>query len=343
LIPETQLNQENIKMSFGSKNIAVIGAGYWGKNLIRVFNQLGVLKVICDLDKKVLAERKKEYPGLKTATDFSEILKDKEIKGIVISTPAATHFNLTKQALLVGKDVLVEKPLALKVEEGEELVELAQKKKRILMVDHLLLYHPAIIELKKIVKKGELGEIQYIWSNRLNLGIFRREENVLWSFAPHDISVIINVLGMPQKVRAFGKSYLQKNIPDITLSFLEFKKGKAAHIFVSWLNPFKEQRLTVIGKTAMAVFDDQAKNKLMVYYHKIEQEKNRNLKAIKAEGKVIKIPAEEPLMEEAKHFLECIKKRKKPKTDGKEALNVLKVLDACQKSLNQNEKKILGS
>jgi len=315
--------------------IALIGCGYWGKNLIRVFYKLGVLKIICDLDIKNLAEKEKEYPGLEITTNFKEILKDKRIKGVIIATPAVTHYKLAKLALNYNKDVFVEKPLALKVREGEELVRLAKKKKRVLMVGHLLLYHPAIVKLKELIKDGELGEIHYIWSNRLNFGKLRREENVLWSFAPHDISVIIDILGKPKKVTAIGKNYLQKNISDITLSFLEFKGNKAAHIFVSWLNPFKEQKLSVIGSKAMAVFDDRAESKLILYPHKVKFQNNKNPEAIKAEGRVIKIPKKEPLMEEAKHFLECVKKRKIPRTDGKEALEVLKVLDACQKSLEK--------
>jgi UDP-2-acetamido-3-amino-2,3-dideoxy-glucuronate N-acetyltransferase len=320
--------------------IALIGCGYWGKNLVRIFSELGVLKTDCDLNKKILKERKREWPNLEITTNFSEILKNKEIKAIVISTSAAWHYKLAKRALGAGKDVFVEKPLALKVKEGEELIKLAQKKKRILMIGHLLLYHPAIIKLRGLIKGGELGEIHYIWSNRLNFGKLRREENVLWSFAPHDISVIIDILGMPKKVTAIGRSYLQKSIPDITLSFLEFEKGKSAHIFVSWLNPFKEQKLSIVGSKAMAVFDDQAKDKLVIYSHKVKWQRDKNPEAVKAEGKIVKIPKGEPLREEAKHFLECIRKRKKPRTNGKEALAVLKILDACQKSLNKQGKPI---
>jgi len=328
----------NPHKSVKSANTALVGCGYWGKSLVRVFYKLGALKIICDKDKKILEERKKEYPGLQVTTNFDRILKDKEIKGIVIATPAATHYKLTKQSLLAGKDVFVEKPLALKVKEGKELVKIAKKKKLILMVGHLLLYHPAMVKLEEIIKKGELGDIRYIWSNRLNFGKLRREENVLWSFAPHDISVIIDILGIPERVIAMGKSYLQQNIPDVTLSFLEFRNRRAAHIFVSWLNPFKEQKLSVIGSEAMAVFDDQAKNKLIVYHHKVVWQKDKNPEAMRAKGEIINIPEKEPLVEEAKHFLECVKKRKTPRTDGKEALDVLKVLDACQKSLDHNGK-----
>jgi len=320
-----RLSRKNIRMSTTSKKrIGLIGAGYWGKNLIRVFNQLGALKTICDSDRKVL----RKYPKIKTTLNFQEILDDKEIKGVVICTPASTHYSLVKKALLAGKDVLVEKPLALSVKEGKELVNLS--KKNILMIDHLLLYHPAIIKLKKLIKEGKLGEIRYICSNRLNFGKLRKEENVLWSFAPHDISVIIDIMGMPKKVKSIGKNYLQKNIPDITLSSFEFTGEKAAHVFVSWLNPFKEQKLSIIGSKAMAVFDG-VKNELIVYPYKFE----KNLELIKTKGKSIKFLEKEPLMEVAKHFLECIAKRKVPKTNGKEALSVLEVLEACQKSLKE--------
>lgn len=319
------------------KNIGLVGTGYWGKNLIRVFNQLGVLKIICDLDKKVLKERKKEYPELKITTNFSEILKDKNIQAVVIATPAATHYWLAKKALKEGKDVFVEKPLALKVKEGEELVKLAKNKKLILMTGHLLLYHPAIVKLKELIKKGELGKIRYIWSNRLNFGKLKNEESVLWSFAPHDISVIIDILGMPRKVSAIGKSYLQKNIPDATLSILEFRKNQTAHIFVSWLNPFKEQKLSISGSKKMVVFNG-VKNELKSYSHKVKNGKNNNLEAVKAKEELIKIPLREPLIKEAEHFLECIKNRETPMTDGEEGLKVLKILNLCQKSLEKNEK-----
>ena len=319
---------------FHTYKLGLIGAGYWGKNLIRVFDELGVLEIICDLDNKILKQRKKEYPNLKTTTNFDEILVDKEIKAVVISSPAVTHYDLVKKALEAGKDVFVEKPLALQVKQGEELVKIADKNKRILMVGHLLLYHPAIIKLKQLINTGKLGDIYYIWSNRLNFGKLRREENILWSFAPHDISVIIDILGEPKKISSKGKNYLQKNIADINLSFLEFENNKSAHIFVSWLNPFKEQKMSIIGNKAMAVFDDKAENKLVIYNHKVKYNDGYPQEQ-KADAKIIKFPNKEPLLEEAKHFLKCVKNRENPITDGKQALKVLKVLDACEKSLNK--------
>lgn len=322
------------------KCIALIGAGYWGKNLVRVFWELGALRIVCDLNEKNLLDRKKEFPELETTSDYDSILDDDEIRAVVIATPAATHYDVCKKAMLAGKDVFVEKPLALKVEEAEELVKIAKENNRILMVGHLLLYHPAVIKLKELIASGELGDIRYIYSNRLNFGKLRKEENVLWSFAPHDISVIVDILGMPEKVASSGKSYLQKDIPDTTISILEFEGEKAAHVFVSWLNPFKEQKLSVIGSKAMAVFDDQAKDKLIIYRHEVKWLENGYPDAVKAEGEIMEIAKGEPLKEEAMHFLECIKERKEARTDGKSALNVLKVLDVCQRSMENGGKQI---
>lgn len=320
--------------------IALIGAGYWGKNLLRVFNELGALKTVCDMDKNILTERKKNYPTLEMTNDFADILRDKEIKGIVIATPAITHYSLARKALLAGKDVFVEKPLALKLEEGKELVGLAKRKRAVLMVGHLLNYHPAVKKIRELIKAKALGKIRYIYSNRLNFGKIRTEENVLWSFAPHDISLIIGFLGMPKSIRVVGKNYLQDKVADTTLSFFDFAQNKAGHVFVSWLNPFKEQKLSIIGQKAMVVFDDRAEDKLVIYCHRIKNNHKRP-EALAMEGKRVEVVSKEPLLEEAKHFLECLEERKKPLTDGQEALKVLKVLNICQKSLDNNGKTFL--
>lgn len=197
-----------------TNNIAVVGCGYWGKNLVRNFAGLGVLHTICDSDAEKLEHLKSLYPEVNTEIDYRRVLADQDIRGVIIATPAASHYAAAKEALLSGKDVFVEKPLALEVEQGEELVELAEKSNRVLLVGHLLEYHPAIVKLKELVDKGELGKINYIYSNRLNLGKFRTEENILWSFAPHDIAVILLLLGgeMPQEVSAHGGYYLHQDI-----------------------------------------------------------------------------------------------------------------------------------
>ena len=259
-----------------SKNIALIGAGYWGKNLLRNLYELGVLNSVCEVNEDIINQRRKDFPCINYIKSYSDILANDEIKAVVIATPAATHFEKVKEALLSGKDVYVEKPLALRVEEGEELVKIAKNRKRILMVGHILQYHPAVVKLKELIDRGELGKIQYLYSNRLNIGKLRTEENILWSFAPHDISTMLMLTGEePVKVSSFGEAYLTRGIYDVTLSTLEFPGNVKGHIFVSWLHPFKEQKLVVVGSEKMAVFDDVSKEKLFLYPHKIEWEQGK--------------------------------------------------------------------
>ncbi|MFH0740179.1 MAG: Gfo/Idh/MocA family oxidoreductase [bacterium] len=329
----TTLEQKNI-------SLGLVGAGYWGKNLVRVFNTLGVLKKVCDCNTEVISQVKKDYPEISVVQDFNNLLEDRELVGIVIASPAVSHYELAKKALIAGKHVFVEKPLALKVQHGEELVALAKDKELVLMVGHLLLYHPAIVKLKEMIKSGDLGEIRYIYSNRLNFGKLRTEENVLWSFAPHDIAIVLDFLGMPKSVNCLGKDFLQKNIPDVTLTFLEFDNNQAAHIFVSWLNPFKEQKLSIIGSLKMAVFDGVL-NQLSVFEHKVQTNGSNFIQAMPGQAQAIDFGNEEPLMQEAKHFLESIQENKTPLSDGKEALAVLRVLEGSQKSLEEGTKIVL--
>jgi UDP-2-acetamido-3-amino-2,3-dideoxy-glucuronate N-acetyltransferase len=243
---------------------------------------------------------------------------------------------LTREALLAGKDVLVEKPLSLTVQEGEELVKIAAREKRVLMVGHILLYHPAVNKLREMISTGELGKVEYVYSNRLNIGKLRTEENILWSFAPHDISVLLLLLQEdPVKVSAFGGDYLNPGIYDTTLTFLEFPNGVKAHIFVNWLHPFKEQKLIVVGTKAMAVFDDLSAEKLFLYPHKIEWKNGKIPVAQKAKFEPVPVPAGEPLRIELEHFLACVGDRKKPLSDGHEGLRVLRVLDLAEKGLKQ--------
>jgi len=322
-------------------NVAIVGSGYWGKNLVRNFYELGALKLICDKNETLLDQFKEQYPDLDVCLAFSDVIRREDIEAVVIATPAETHFSLAREALLAGKHVLVEKPIALTEEEGQELVELADENQLILMVGHILHYHPAVRKLKELIDTGELGKIQYLYSNRLNIGKIRAEENILWSFAPHDISVILMLLGeMPETLYATGGSYLQQQIPDTTLTTLDFPGGVKAHIFVSWLHPFKEQKLVVVGGKKMAVFDDVSQEKLLLYPHKIEW-LHRIPVAAKAEAEPVQVVMEEPLKAECQHFLECVTKGMTPKTDGREGLRVLKVLQASQESLNQEGCKIL--
>jgi UDP-2-acetamido-3-amino-2,3-dideoxy-glucuronate N-acetyltransferase len=313
--------------------IAVIGNGYWGKNLVRNFHALGALECVCDQRNSALEEARASC-GVKTCRSPSELLGIPGIQGVAIAAPAVRHFALTKQFLLNDKDVYVEKPLAMKVEEGEELVRIAETRGRILMVGHILQYHPAILELKKLLRSGELGKIQYIYSSRLNLGKLRSEENILWSFAPHDISAILYLLDeMPMHVAASGGSYINPRIFDTTLTTCDFESGVKAHIFVSWLHPFKEQKLVIVGGKKMAVFDDvEAERKLTLYSHRINW-LDRVPVVHKDEGQSVSLPREEPLRNECQHFLDCISTRNHPRTDGMNGVRVLKVLDACERSL----------
>ncbi|MBN2038726.1 MAG: Gfo/Idh/MocA family oxidoreductase [Spirochaetes bacterium] len=316
--------------------VAVLGAGYWGKNLVRNFYEIGVLHSVCDSNKFALEKMKEQYRSVEITTDYQDILDNKDIKGIVISSPAESHYKFAKQALEAGKHVYVEKPLTIQLNEAEELVRMADDKNLILMVGHLLQYHPVFVKLREIVKSGELGKIYYIYSNRLNLGKIRNEENILWSFAPHDISMILSLSGEePFSVHAEGGYYLQDKIADVTITHFDFPCGIKSHIFVSWLHPYKEQKLVVVGEKKMAVFSDTEdwENKLLVYPHSIEWDNHIPVPQ-KADSEKVPVEQSEPLRNECLHFLECMQTGKKPVTDGEEGLRVLKVLNRAQESLD---------
>jgi predicted dehydrogenase len=239
--------------------------------------------------------------------------------------------------MAAGKDVYVEKPLTLHCEEAAELTRMAESGGRILMVGHLLEFHPAITRLYEMISRGELGRIEYIYSNRLNMGKVRREENALWSFAPHDISAILLLLGrMPIQVAATGGTYLQPNIADVTVSTMLFERGVRAHLFVSWLHPYKEQKLVVVGEHGMAVFDDVRKTDKLQFYDKKVGLVNGQFVAEKPAAHTVELPPDEPLMLECRHFLDCVRTRRTPKTDGRDGWRVLKVLEASQRSLSMN-------
>jgi UDP-2-acetamido-3-amino-2,3-dideoxy-glucuronate N-acetyltransferase len=317
--------------------IAVIGAGYWGVNLVRVFHQLGVLRRVCDFSTERLQQLAGKYPDVEMDRSYDDVLDDSDVKAVVIATPAETHYTLARRALLAGKDVFVEKPLTLRCEEAEKLTWISENQRRILMVGHLLEYHPAITRLNEMIEEGELGRLEYVYSNRLNMGKVRREENALWSFAPHDISVILLLLKqMPIQVAATGGTYLQPNVADVTVSNMLFDRGVRAHLFVSWLHPYKEQKLVLVGERRMAVFDDVRKtDKLQIYEKKIGLV-NGNFIAERPAARTVDFPADEPLLLECRHFLDCIETRQTPRTDGRDAWRVLKVLEASQRSLTMN-------
>jgi predicted dehydrogenase len=317
-----------------SQRIAVIGAGYWGINHVRKFHELGALSMVCDTSRPSLERIAETFPGVEIENDFRSALASKKIRGVVIATPAETHYQIARAAIEAGKDVLVEKPLTLDMTEGERLVNLARERGSILMVGHLLEYHPAVLRLRELIESGELGELRYIYSNRLNLGKVRREENILWSFAPHDIAIILRVVGAwPSRVVVTGGAYLQPNIADVTVTSIEFPTGVRAHIFVSWLHPYKEQRLVVVGSRRMVVFDDVRKDgKLMLYDQGVEFVNGEPVTR-KNDGVAEVIDVAEPLRLQCLQFLESIETRRRPLTDGESGLRVLRVLDAAERSL----------
>jgi len=329
---DSQLNISNQQ----SLCIAIVGSGQWMMNLMRNYHKLGVLSTVCNSAQKIPTALKKQYTGVHFTAERSDVFNNPDIDGVVIATPALTHYELAKQALLTHKNVFVEKPFALKIEDAEELITLADRAKRTLMVGHILRYHPAISKLKELIDTGVLGSIKYIYSRRLNIGKIRTEENILWSFAPDDISVIHFLLNEnPQSISAHGSAYVKSDIADVTVTMLNFPSGVKCHIFVSWLHPFKEQKLVIVGGKKMAVFDDLTEEKLFLYPHKIEWQ-NRIPVAHKADVEIVKFEMSEPLKIECQHFLDCIRHNKTPMTDGNEGLRVLKILTAAQQSLWNN-------
>jgi len=323
--------------------IGQIGVGAWGRNLLRNFCGLPDAEVVlaCDVDLQVPVRLGPQYPKVRWTDDPQEVLSA-DLDAVVIATPPSTHYALAKEALEAGKDVFVEKPMTLSVDEGEDLVRIAEDGGRVLMVGHLMEYHPGIIKLKEYVDRGELGRIYYLYAARLNLGRVRREENALWSFAPHDISVALMLLGQdPLWVTAVGQSYLQEGIEDVAFLTLHFPDGVMAQIHVSWLDPHKVRKLTVVGSTKMAVFDDTEPAEMLRIYDKgvdasHDYRSYGEVFSIRWGDIVIpRVQMAEPLSLECAHFLECVRERKSPKSDGRDGLRVLRVLEACQRSLEQ--------
>ena len=316
-------------------NVAVVGTGYWGRNLVRNFNELGGLIGIYDEDESTLGELCKTYPSLKTWPSTEAAFDDPEVDAIAIATPAVTHGDLAKRALKAGKSVFVEKPLCLDLAEADEIKALAIESGQILMVGHLMLYHPAFQALRDAVQQRRIGGLRYIYSNRASLGKIRREENALWSFAPHDISMILALAErMPERIVCNGATYLSEGVADTTLSHFLFAGNLQAHIFVSWLHPFKDHRMVVVGSEGMIVFDDvkSGADKLQIYSHEVEWQ--GDIPTVrKVDGSPIEYSDEEPLRNECRHFLDCISTGSQPHSDVEEGRRVLFVLDACQESL----------
>jgi predicted dehydrogenase len=319
------------------KNIAVVGCGNWGKNLVRNFSELGALSSICDFNTEIANKYANQY-NVKNCL-FVEIINDPNIKGVVIATPAHLHASMAIEAMNAGKHVLVEKPMAMNETESEMMIAAAKKNAVQLMVAHLLQYHPIFKTILELVKTGEMGELNYIYSNRLSFGKVRTEEDIIWSFAPHDISMILSIVGQnPEFVSVNSASVLQKNHVDIATIHMKFKSGLKSHISVSWLNPYKEVKLVLSGKCALLVFDDTKSwnEKLAIYsYETAFSKESINLKTNNV--KYLDIPEEEPLKNECRHFIDVVEKNMKPITDGTEGLKVIKVLSAVRQSQEKNQ------
>jgi predicted dehydrogenase len=324
--------------------IAVVGTGDWGANLVRNFANLPGARLVAlhDSDPKRLAKSAAQHPGARALASLAELAALPEVQGVVVAASAVSHYPLAKALLEADKDVFVEKPLALNVAHAEELVQLAARRGRILMIGHLLLYHPAVRHLKGMVERGELGDLYYIYSQRVNLGKVRRDENALWSFAPHDLSVILHLLGMePLDVVARGSAFLQGSVEDVVFVDLRFPGGKLAHVHVSWLDPHKLRKFTVVGSRKMVVFDDmEASEKVRIYDKGVDRagevvSYGDALTVRSGDILIPKISLQEPLRLECQHFVDCVRERKTPLTDGTSGLHVVRVLAAAQASLEQ--------
>lgn len=311
--------------------VGLVGCGYWGRNLLRNFKELEALALVCEPSPHHQTVAREIAPDIRIVDSFAEALLS-DVSALVIATPAVTHHALVSQALEAGKDVFVEKPLATNLRDGLELRALAESRGRILMVGHILEYHPACVKLVELVRAGEVGTVNYIYSNRLSLGKVRREENILWSFAPHDVALMNRIVGcMPESVAAFGGAYLQPEVADVTVTNLQYPGGVRGHIHVSWLHPFKEQRLVVVGTEKMAAFNG-VRNALTVYDQRVEWRKGEPV-PVKGDGQEIPFAQDEPLRLECQAFLDAIGTRRPPLTDGTNGVEVLSVLEAAQRSL----------
>jgi predicted dehydrogenase len=322
--------------------IAVVGTGDWGANLVRNFASLpnARLAALCDADPERLARAAAQAPDARTLQRVEDVAADPDLQAVVVSASATSHYPLARTLLLAGKDVFVEKPLALSVAHAEELVQLARERQRILMVGHLLLYHPAVRYLKDLVQKGELGDLYYVTSQRVNLGKVRRDESALWSFAPHDLSVILHLLDAePIDVAARGSAFLQREVEDVVFLHLRFPGGRMAHVHVSWLDPHKLRQFTVVGSRKMVVFDDmEASEKIRIYDKGVDVAGRivsySDALAVRSGDIVIpKVSLQEPLRLECLHFVECVRERRTPLTHGESGLQVVRVLAAAQASL----------
>ena len=316
--------------------LAVIGCGNWGFNHVKTaYKLLGPnLRIVCDVNPERQVRVRELSSSLSFTTDLHELLDNQDVDAVIVATPAAQHYQVAKKCLISGKHVLVEKPMTLVAEDAKDLLRIAREHYKILMVGHLLLYHPAVRKIKQLIRAGRIGKLQYIYSNRLNLGTIRSEENILWSFAPHDISIIQHLTeSYPIYVDAKGADFLQNYVEDTTFTYLIYPNNIHAHVFVSWLHPFKEHRLIVIGDEGMLAFEDNLQKDKLKLYPKGYYRDNGSFKRFEGDFENINFDDLQPLEEEQKHFFECILKNRKPLTDGMQGLEVLEILERAQHRL----------
>jgi predicted dehydrogenase len=322
--------------------VGVVGLGYWGPNLARNFDRLpdAELTWVCDASEEALTRWGPAFPSARTTTEFDDLLNDDALEAVVIATPVPTHADLAIRVLAAGKHCFVEKPLARSEQEAEAVVEAARAAGRVLMVGHLLEYHPGVERLTEVVRSGELGDLRYIYSNRLNLGKHRQDENALWSLGAHDVSVILRLADEePSSSTAVGESYVKPGVEDVVFAFMRFESGLTAHMHLSWLDPHKERRFTVVGSQRMATFDDmELERKLTVYDKGFDESYSSYGEYIARSGDVFspRISNEEPLRIETRHFLECVRDGTEPRTGGESALRVVRVLERLQRSLAES-------
>jgi predicted dehydrogenase len=319
--------------------VGLAGLGYWGPNLARNFDELAELAWLCDLSEKNRDRAAARFPDARMTGDFYELLADESVEAVIVATPVVTHFELAKRALEAGKHVLVEKPPALTAAEAEELVATAEEAGRVLMPGHLLLYHPGVERLKQLIDSGELGDVLYVYGNRQNLGQIRKDENALWSLGVHDLSVILHLLEEePTEAWARGESFLTEGVEDVVFCYLRFPSGKVAHMHLSWLDPHKMRRITVVGRDKMAVFDDMELDRKLTVYDKGPVERAETYgEWVTRSGDIYspKIPNDEPLRLECEHFLALVRGEGDPLQAAREGLAVVRALEQLQASLEQ--------
>jgi predicted dehydrogenase len=318
-------------------SVGVVGLGYWGPNLARNFDELARLAWICDLSPDLLSAQATRFPNARATADFDDLLGDPDLDAVVIATPVPTHFSLARAALGAGKHVLVEKPPALRAAEAEELCSLAEEQDRVLMPGHLLLYHPGVQKLRELVSSGELGEIFCLYGNRQNLGKIRKDENALWSLGVHDLSVILYLIGEePDEVWAHGKAFLTPGVEDVVFCYLSFPSGKIAHMHLSWLDPHKMRKITVVGSEKMAVFDDMELERKVTVYEKAPEQPAHTYGEWRTRTGDIwcpKIPNDEPLRLECMAFLELLRGQGDRSGVARDGLAVVRALEQLQESL----------